>query len=344
MSEGILRNKNKKVKDYRKAKLFILLFFAVLISMFLGRYGTKETSIATIIYDFKNLILGNDFLSSSSYVIYNIRLPRIILSISVGSILSISGLIFQKVFRNPIASPDILGITSGASFGAALGILIPKVIVGQVQLFAFIFGAIAILAVFKIRDMSSSDNILYLVLSGMIVSSFFTAMLSIMKYMADPFEKLPSIVFWTMGGLYKANWFNALLIGIIALISILLIEKLSYKIDILSLDDEEALTLGIDVEKMRKILLISISLIVSLCVCISGTIGWIALIVPHIVKSRFEKTKDIFIMTPICGALILLFLDNISRTMTTSEIPVGILTALIGAPILGYFIIFRKVV
>lgn len=344
MSEGIIRNKNKKIRDFRKAKLIVLLFFAILLSLFVGRYGAKDSSIAVILYDFKNLVFGNEFKSSSSYIIYNIRLPRIILAVSVGSILSVSGLIFQKIFRNPIASPDILGITSGASFGAALGILIPKVLAGQVQFFAFIFGAVAILSVFKIREMSSSDNILYLVLSGMIVSSFFTAMLSIMKYMADPFEKLPSIVFWTMGGLYKANWFNALLIGLIAILSVIVIERLSYKIDILSLDDEEALSLGINVEKMRKILLVSISLVVSLCVCVSGTIGWIALIVPHIVKSRFTKAKDLFIMTPLVGGLILLFLDNLSRTITTSEIPVGILTALIGAPILGYFIIFRKVV
>lgn len=340
MTEGVLTNKKINSGKYNIYKYYIILVLGITVSLFIGRYKIEVSEINSLFAE----VFSGGKLSSSAYIVFNIRLPRILLALSVGGVLSISGLIFQKIFRNPIASPDILGITSGASFGAALGIVVPSVIYAQTQIFAFIFGCLAVLIVYKIKDVIDDDSIIYLVLSGIIVSSFFTALLSIIKYIADPFEKLPSIVFWTMGGLYKTNWISTLLIMVVSIPAIIIINKLSFKLDILSLNDEEAISLGIDVKKYRQRILVLLSLVISLCVSVTGTIGWIALIIPHIVRSISRDDKMIYFITPFMGGMVLLLLDNIARTMSTSEIPIGILTALVGAPLLAYYIIKRKVV
>jgi iron complex transport system permease protein len=278
-------------------------------------------------------------------ILYKVRLPRILLATFVGAGLAISGLVFQQVFKNPIASPDILGVTSGASFGAALGIILPWKFPGIVQIFAFVFGLLAVAIAYGLKKASKDNNILYLVLSGIIVSAFFSALLSMIKYLADPYEQLPSIVFWTMGGLYRANWTNAIGAGLIVIPSIIIVNSLRFKLKMLLLNDEMARTMGMEVSKFRNYILCLVSFVVCFCVSISGTISWIALIIPHITRIILGyKNKNIYWITSLIGATTLILLDDVARSISTTEIPVGILTAAIGAPVLGYLLIFKKTI
>ncbi|QVK19629.1 iron ABC transporter permease [Mycoplasmatota bacterium] len=316
----------------------------MIISILSGRF---RLNINDFIYFFPQLLdyfKTGEYATPSFTIIFGIRLPRIILAISIGAALSIAGLIFQQIFKNPIASPDILGVSSGASFGAALAMILAFNIPHSIQLFSFIFGLLAVLIAYMIKKISKNDNILYLVLSGIIVSAFFSSLLSAVKYLADPYQQLPSIVFWTMGGLYKANWSNTLFCLLLVLLLGYIFQKLSYKISILSMDEDLAKTMGINVSRLRNSILILTSFMVAICVSISGVIGWVALIIPHISRLIFKNDKGLTIYTGLIGAISLVLIDTVARSLTPSEIPIGILTSLIGAPILGYLIIVKKTI
>lgn len=322
-------------------KLSVFFIIILICSVLVGRYIISPREYLT---SMEELIKGYE-LSSTSSILIGVRIPRVLMASLIGAGLSVSGLVFQNVFKNPIASPDILGVTSGASFGAALALMTDFKIAGKVQIFAFAFGLMAIGVTYVIKTMSRDRSILYLVLSGIITSAFFTSLLSVLKYLADPYEQLSSIVFWTMGGLHNANWTLVKYCMAIVLPGIVIIEKLDFKIKLLALDDGEASTLGLNVPRFRNMVLLLVSFIVSFCVSISGTIGWVALIVPHLSKILSSgRQRKAYVHTAIMGASFLLILDNIARTATTSEIPIGILTAIIGAPVLGYLIVFKKTI
>lgn len=324
--------------------LYLLFFVSLIIAIISGRFSLNIDDFlsffSNLIYYFKT----GEYINPPFTIIFGIRLPRIILAIAVGAGLSIAGLIFQQIFKNPIASPDILGISTGASFGAALAMILAINLPHLVQILSFVFGLLAVLFTYTIKKASKNENILYLVLSGIIVSAFFSALLLALKYIADPYEQLPSIVFWTMGGLYKANWSNAIFCLLVVLILSFIFQKLSYKITILSIDDHLAQTMGINVSRLRNWVLILASLMVAICVSITGVIGWIALIVPHISRLIFKSDKKLTIYTGLIGATSLILLDTMARSLTASELPVGILSSLIGAPILGYLIIVKKTI
>lgn len=322
--------------------LFILVF---IISLFLGRYSISFSEYKNIVSHFGDFITGKTIDNPAVLIFYKVRLPRILLAALVGAGLAVSGLVFQQVFKNPIASPDILGITSGASFGAALGILLPIEFPGIVQIFAFSFGIMALVMAYTLKRCSKDNNILYLVLSGIIVSAFFSALLAIVKYLADPYEQLPSIIFWAMGGLHRANWTNTLGAMLIIVPVIGVINKLRFKLKMLSLNDDIAKTMGMDVSKTRNFVLALVSFVVCFSVSICGTIGWISLIIPHMTRIILGyKNKYIYLITSLIGATTLIIFDDLARALTTSEIPVGILTAAIGAPVLAYLLIFKKTI
>lgn len=339
-------NKILKKISHQKCLIFIILFLIVFIgSIFIGRYNIKISEYKNILMNLSNVIQGKEITDSSILILYKVRLPRILLAAFVGAGLSISGLVFQQVFKNPIASPDILGITAGASFGAAIGIILPFEFPGMIQIFAFVFGIIALFSAYGLKKASKDNNILYLVLAGIIVSAFFSALLSMIKYIADPYKQLPSIVFWTMGGLYRANWTNVIGCGIVVIPSIFIINKLRFKLKMLLFNDDIAKTMGMEVSKFRNYILILVSFVVCYCVSICGTIGWISLIIPHVTRIMLGyKNKYIYIITSLIGASTLILFDDIARSATSTEIPVGILTALIGAPVLAYLLIFKKTI
>lgn len=339
MAKQLSFQKAKIKNSFLIISLLILNILFFLISISIGRYNIPFSTTFKIIIDrIFNLKLDID--KNLKIVIFDIRLPRIIFVMFVGSILSQSGAAFQGLFNNPLVSPYILGISGGAGFGAALGILLFDNFF-YVSFFAFIFSLLSVFFTILISRGGREQSSISLVLSGFIVGSFFTSLLSFIKYYLDPFAKLPTIVFWLMGSFNSVGYKEMLLTLPIFISGSILLIILRWKLNILSLGDEEAIILGENPKKLRLIIIIICSILTAISVSISGIIGWVGLAVPHI--TRFLVGPDYRYLLPtsaLIGSIYLLLIDNISRTLTASEIPVGIFTALIGAPIFVY--ILRK--
>jgi len=267
-------------------------------------------------------------------IIVEIRLPRILLSMLIGAALATSGAAFQAMFVNPLVSPGILGVLAGASFGAALGMLVSE----QwwiVQLLAFGFGFVAVgFAVMVGSMVRSGRSSIMLVLGGVISGSLFTALLSVIKYVADPYSTLPAIVYWLMGSLSMADLDGVSLAAVPILLSVGGLVMLGKYFDLLSLGDEEARALGINVTRIRLTAIVLATLAGSLSVVMAGIIGWVGLIIPHIVRMVFGPSHTLLLpLSAIAGAAFLLLADSVSRLAMNVEIPIGILTSLIGIPI-----------
>jgi iron complex transport system permease protein len=321
--------------------LVVLLVFAT-FSLLWGQYPIDfHTFIQYLGYKLFGLS-GDD---SSTFalldnIVLQIRLPRIILAILIGASLATSGAVFQAMFVNPLVSPGILGVLAGASFGAALGMLISQNWF-VVQVLAFVFGFVAVgFAVFVGTMVTNSRSSVMLVLGGVISGSLFTSLLSVIKYVADPYSTLPAIVYWLMGSLSSAELSNVFLISIPMLLSIFVMLIMSKYFDILSLGDEEAKALGLNVKMIKIIAIFVATLASSLSVVMAGIIGWVGLIIPHIIRMAVGPSHRVLIpLSAILGALFLLLADSVSRLALSVEIPIGILTSLIGIPI---FVIVLK--
>ena len=332
---------NSKQTKYLFLSATLLLIVAIL-SLLWGQY---PIDMATFIEYIRYKTLGTTSVEVSTLalidnIILEIRLPRVLLAMLIGASLATSGAVFQAMFVNPLVSPGILGVLAGASFGAACGMLVSENWF-IVQVLAFIFGFIAVGFAIAIGSMvSNSRSTVMLVLGGVISGSLFTSLLSIVKYVADPYSTLPAIVYWLMGSLSMAQLHEVLLISIPMLLSIFGMLFMSKYFDILSLGDEEAKALGVNVTLIRIIAIILATLASSLSVVMAGIIGWVGLIIPHIIRMAVGPSHRLLIpLSAILGALFLLLADVISRVALSVEIPIGILTSLIGIPI---FIIVLK--
>lgn len=339
MVKQLSTQKSKKAFYLTIFFLIILNILIFLFSLSFGRYNIPFlTTFKVILNKIFNLNMNLD--KNLEIVIFNIRLPRIIVVMFVGSVLSQCGVSFQGIFNNPLVSPYILGISGGAGFGAALGILYCNNFF-YVSILSFLFSIISVLLTIFVSRTGKISSSINLVLSGFIIGNLFTSLLSLLKYYADPFSKLPTIDFWLMGSFNSITRKEMLYTLPIFIIGTILLILLRWKLNILSLGDDEAIVLG-ENPKILKLIIISIcSLLTAISVSISGIIGWVGLAVPHIV--RFIFGPDYRYLLPISalfGSIYLLLIDNISRTLTTSEIPVGILTAIIGTPIFIY--VLRK--
>lgn len=318
----------------------VVLIIIAIISLLWGQYPIDFSTFVGYL-DFKLFGgAGNDTYTLLDNIIIQIRLPRILLAILIGSSLAVSGASFQAMFVNPLVSPGILGVLAGASFGAALGMLVSE----QwyiVQTLAFIFGFIAVgIAVLVGSMVTNSRSTIMLVLGGVISGSLFTALLSIVKYVADPYSTLPAIVYWLMGSLTMADLSGVLYVSIPMLFSIIGMIILSKYFDLLSLGDEEAKALGVNVALVRFGAIVLATLASSLSVVMAGMIGWVGLIIPHIIRMAIGPSHRLLIpLSAIVGAIFLLLADSISRLAFSVEIPIGILTSLMGIPI---FIIVLK--
>lgn len=316
------------------------LILITVASLLWGQYPIDVSTFMGYI-DFK-LFGGteNDTYTLLDNIILQIRLPRVLLAVLIGAALAVSGAAFQAMFVNPLVSPGILGVLSGASFGAALGMLISEQWY-VVQLLAFIFGFIAVGVAVLIGGMvTNSRSTIMLVLGGVISGSLFTALLSVIKYVADPYSTLPAIVYWLMGSLTMADLSSVLYVSIPMVLSILGMIALSKYFDLLSLGDEEAKALGINVPLIRFLAIILATLASSLSVVMAGMIGWVGLIIPHIIRMAVGPSHRLLIpLSAIVGAIFLLLADTVSRLAFSVEIPIGILTSLIGIPV---FIIVLK--
>lgn len=312
----------------------VALFF---ISFLIGRYPVSPVDVVAILAS-KILPIKHTWPDILDTVVLQIRLPRLIAAILVGTSLSISGASFQGVFRNPLVSPQILGVASGAGFGAALAIFFScnSLII---QASAFSFGLVAVGLTYVISKTVRGTSTLVLVLGGIAVGAFFSALISITKCIADPYDQLPSIVFWLMGSLAAIDNTDILMVALPILAGTAVLLAIRWRINVLSMGDEEAQAMGVDTKKLRVIIIICCTVITAAAVSISGMIGWVGLVIPHI--GRMLVGPDHKKLLPACiaiGAFYLLLVDNIARAALAIEIPLGILTAIIGAPFFIYLL------
>lgn len=313
--------------------LVIILICTILLSACLGRYPLSVTDLV------RYLFTGQSLDSTLPTVVLNVRLPRIIGAVLVGGVLAIAGTAYQGLFRNPMVSPDILGVSSGAGFGASLAITFSFSLLG-IQLMAFSFGLLSVfLALFVSRIVGKNhDKILMLILSGMVTGAIFNALISLMKYIADSDSKLPDITFWLMGSLTGITLDELKVVLPLVLLGSVPIFMLGWKLNVLSFGDEEAKAMGINTKRLRTTVICCASLITASVVCISGLIGWVGLIIPHF--ARFLVGSNHKYLLPasfFSGSIFMLLVDDVARSATTLEIPLGILISIIGAPM---FLIF----
>ena len=319
--------------------LVIVALAIFLISLTVGRYPVS-ISLLVKVFLRKIIIFQETWDVSVERVLFTVRLPRITAAFLIGGALSLAGASYQGMFKNPMVSPDILGASAGAGFGAAIAILFSLGPIGiEVSAFCFSLGAVIItITVGKIVSKGNTIS-LVLVLTGMVVGSLFSAMVSITKYVADPESKLPEITFWLMGGLSNVKPKNIpLLVSLLIVASIPLFLN-RWKLNILSFGDDEALSLGVDVRRLRIVVIAGSTLLTAACVSVCGLVGWIGLIIPHIARLLVGPDFNILLVVSILlGGSFLMIVDDIARCTFSVEIPLGILTALVGAPFFLYLL------
>ena len=303
-----------------------------LISLSVGRYTVPVNEVARILIN-EVISLPRTWTDAESNVVLGVRLPRVLLGMIVGGGLALGGAALQAAFRNPLVSPQILGVSSGASFGGVLALMFglgSTFLVGG----AFLFGLTALGMVLLIGRTRSGGAILMIVLGGVVTSAFFSALVSFITYVADPYTTLPSIVFWLMGSLATADMAKVLIAAIPILAGSAVIIGLRWRINILSLGDDDAASLGVNPGRLRAVLLTMVALMTAGAVAVSGVIGWVGLVVPHIARLWVGPDHRISMPTTfVLGAAYLTIIDTLSRTVSSGEIPLGILTAIIGAPV-----------
>lgn len=314
-----------------------------LFSMSIGHYEISAYEVLDMLFS-KLTASEMRYGDMMQTVVFEVRLPRVILAMMVGCSLSVSGAVYQCVFKNPMASPNILGTSSGAGLGTALAIIFSFGAI-YTQMISFAFGLLAVAITYAISAKIGrrGNLILVFVLTGILVSTVFQALISLVKYTADPYEKLPAITFWLMGSLSTAGKNDILIILIPFLLGIVPLFLMRWRLNILSLGDEDIKCLGIDVRNLRLIVIGCSTLLTASCVSVAGIIGWVGLIVPHI--ARMLVGSNFIALLPasaLIGATYLLLIDDAARGIFKAEIPLSILTALIGAPYFIYLLVKTK--
>ncbi|HHU01767.1 MAG: FecCD family ABC transporter permease [Christensenellales bacterium] len=326
-----------KLKNHGKrerltiAAMAVMLLGGVLLSFALGRYPISPRETIGIMLS-KIIHIEPFWTERMATVLFNVRLPRILLACLVGCCLSSAGAAYQGIFQNPMAAPDILGASAGAAFGAALAIL-SGASSRLVSLSAFFFSLLTVALVWLLSRRTRGKQIIGLVLAGIMISSLFSAGTSFIKLVADPTNQLPAITYWLMGSLSGAKMSDISFAVFPMLVGMLPLFLLRWRINILSLGDDEARTMGVNVRRLRLVVIVSATLVTSSAVAVSGTIGWVGLVIPHLSRKLVGSNfRHLMPATMLFGALFLLLVDNISRNLFAVEIPIGILTAFIGAP------------
>lgn len=326
----------------RRAPIALLVVLAVVTAALttgIGRYHIDIVTLLRILASYV-LPLERTWLPSTETVVFQVRLPRIGVAMLVGAALSVSGASFQGVFRNPLVSPFILGVSAGAGFGAAIAILVGGDSLA-IQMSAFSFGALAVIVAVMLSRIYSSNPTLVLVLSGIIVGGVFTALLALLKYTADPDNKLPVIEYWLLGSLSGARPSVLIGLGAVTIPTLALVVALRWRLNLLAFGDETAHSLGLNVKRERLIHITLATILASAAVAVCGIVGWVGLVVPHLARLIVGPDHVRLIPTTmLMGAIFVLVVDTLSRTLIASEIPLGIVTALVGAPV--FAILLRR--
>ncbi len=307
-------------------KILFILVMVFLFSIFVGRYTVVPWKIGDL----------------EKSILFKIRFPRILAVMLSGASLSLAGLTFQNLFRNYLAGPGILGVTSGSAFGAAVAILLFYGSAISIQFFAFICGVLAVVVTYGIARKIGGSN-LSLILSGMVVSAFFSASLGLIKYLADPQNVLPTIVYWLLGSFVGIRWSDLTISLPIFFVGIPVLLMMSWVMNVISTGDEEAKALGLNVKLFRIILIGLATLVTSATTSMAGMITWIGVLSPHIARLLvgFDNRK-LVPYSAMIGAILLLICDDIARTLVPAELPLSVVTNFIGAPALFYALLKQK--
>ena len=319
----------------------VALIICIVLGLGLGRMMIAPSDVVSILS--KHLLTGAGSSTDANVLtVMNIRLPRVVAALLVGSALAISGAAYQGLFKNPMVSPDILGASAGASFGAALGILLSfdnRMV--QLSGFAVGFAAVMITYASARRIGHGTNQTLLLVLCGLIVGTLFQAFVSMIKYTADPESKLPEITYWLMGSIAKVTWDDLRVFIVPYLIGAVPLIAMRWRLNTLSFGDMEAESLGVNVRALRAVYILCSTLLTAAVVAIAGVVGWVGLIIPHIARFIFgPDNRYVLPASLIIGGSFMILVDTACRTIMASEIPLGILTSVIGAPF--FFIILLK--
>jgi iron complex transport system permease protein len=306
--------------------LLLLMFGASLV-------GAYPVTLAQVLSALARWVTGTPAQGQIDTVLFEVRLPRVLAAALIGAAIAAAGATYQTLFRNPLVSPDILGVSTGAGLGAVLGIFLSLPVAG-IQLAAFVVGLGTVGLVYAIATtVHGREPILVLVLAGVVVGSLAGAAISLLKILADPYDQLPAIVFWLLGSLSairKGEVWAAMPLAFLGLVPLVL---LRWRINVLSLGDEEAKALGVEAGRLRLLVITAATLMTASVVAISGVIGWVGLVIPHIARMLVGPSFDRLLPTAmLLGASYLLLVDTLARTMARIEVPIGILTAVIGAP------------
>ncbi|MBO5658707.1 MAG: iron ABC transporter permease [Duodenibacillus sp.] len=318
--------------------LCAVLVLTMLAALGMGSYQLSMLQVVQTIDSLWHSVEGIDDTMRS--VVLNVRLPRVILAVVAGAGLAVAGAAFQALFSNPLATPDTLGVATGAAFGAVLGILFGVEGFG-IQLTSLAMGLAAVFLVYSVSRVRGSSSILMLILSGLVIAALFSALISLVKYAADPQDVLPSITFWMMGTLTGAS-LDTLSLGLpFIVLGSGLLYLLRWKLNALSLPEDEAKSLGIPLARLRLLVILSGTMITASVVSMCGLIGWVGLLIPHFARLVFGNNNVAVIPASlVLGSLFVLIADTIARCATEMEIPVSILTAVIGAPV--FILLLRR--
>ena len=335
-------NSKKQIQALKPVWNIILIIMPVIFAFFALCIGRISYPISGIWQVLISKITNSDIEIDKqiAMIIWNIRLPRILMAMLVGAGLSVSGCAFQGLFSNPLATPDTLGVASGTSFGAALALLLGCNFIG-VQAIAFGFGILAVLLTWLSSAGKSSSGLNSVVLSGIMIGSLFSALISLVKFAADTESQLPAITYWLMGSLSSAG-FSSLQIGApCIIITIFILYLFRWQLNILPLGEDEARSLGSNIQLLRIITILCATAMTASSVAMCGQVGWVGLLIPHICRMLFGNNHRALI--PACisfGASFLVIVDTMARSISASEIPISVLTAIIGAPF--FIILMRK--
>lgn len=330
----------KALRTYRirfavlTAALILILFF----SCMLGRFSLSPKEIWNLLLS-RITQKSGQWQEGAENVLFRIRLPRIAAAALIGAALSVAGASFQGMFRNPMVSPDILGASSGAGFGAALAILLGAGYFG-ISLMAFCFGLFAVLLAWVLSRFARLNQVLAMILAGMMISSLFSAATSFVKLIADTQQQLPAITYWLMGSLSAIKQRDVLFLLIPTVIGMVPLFLLRWRMNLLTIGEEEAAAMGVNTRLLRLVVILCATLLTSASVAVSGLIGWIGLVIPHFCRMLFGfDYRRLIPGSALFGAAFLVFVDDVARLVPSGEIPLGILTAFVGAPIFFYLIL-----
>ena len=329
--------KNRLPQGAIIALLAVTLVLCIIGSVVLGRYPIGFRELCGMV--------GSKFMDIEPFwkpvqesLLFNHRLPRILLACLVGCCLSAAGAAYQGVFQNPMAAPDILGASNGAAFGAALAILLGFG-GGMITLFAFAASLATVGAVIYVGGKARGKRVLGLILSGIMIGSLVSSGTSFIKLVADPADTLPAITYWLMGSLNGASPKDVIFALVPMALGLVPLHLLRWRLNILTLGDEEAQTMGVNAKRLRSAVIFAATLVTAASVSVSGVIGWVGLVIPHLTRRMVGNNfKCLMPASMLFGAIFLLMVDNLSRNLLATEIPLGILTSLIGAPFFIYLI------